>query len=649
MIADAVPAVTQVVFAICFCTGVSTFIPNLVETAKDMSVFVSHLLIPSLTFYNIATPLSVELLKKCSVLILFAALIVVLGVLIAQLASFFLFRVKNTGIPRDLQRSVHFKLLRRRGRRESDDGVSGKSTHILNIVVNGEREELPIEPRDVLERLEPPEEEYENEPFYCCAMTLALCVQNAVTIPLSLLQALAETLPWIDLEAGTAYIFMYSIVTICVVWGVGPVLVRRAKKTTDKRRIIRELMEQQRRLQNCHEATTQTEVSCTTSRLASPTFPMLSDPPANVDGSSGEARAGGPVHRSGVAPESSTSDRGAARYSIGEVNQSHDAARCPIVLLTTTPSTCQIFGCDLVETGQIRVISRSQFAREEAEANAGVSCLGSSMAWLKRTVVQLLRTPSFTSVILGVFVGIISPLKGLFVGGNLSPVMDILSALAKGSIPCSLFLLAANFMNPKATVPAPKPVRMRDAEQNTDFPLDDITVNRSFAETYYRERQDITFDIHASFTPAHLSQPGTGSAAGGRADFAPFATSTPATDPRKGFLTTLYDMFSLNGINKNFMFGVIVLRLIVMPAVGYGLVLAVLYISPSMLGGGSSQNVLLLVLLGQLASPSAINCNILFVAERYMPHVWAKMLFFQYVCCIVTLTGWYGLSIYIVR
>nr|CCC92316.1 putative transporter [Trypanosoma congolense IL3000] len=646
MISDAVLAVVQVVFTICLCASMSRSIPNAPKVARDISTLVSHLFLPSLTFYNVVISFSDELLAQCSVLFLFALLVVGLGVTLAKVTSPFLFKVNNTGVPKDLQSSIRLVL----SNPNADEGTENDQesvAHVLSVVVSGDIEARRVEAREVLTYLSPPEEEYEKQPFYCCALLLALCVQNAVTIPLSLLQALSETLTWVDLETGTAYVFMYSIIVTCVLWGVGPVLVKKAKGETDRRHTIRKLLELQTKLQGCREAATQTEVDCRTSRLASPSLPpgMLSQRPAAAEGAVDETLAGTEEARAAAVNNSNEDSMGRAEGGTEWPNATLGGKN---IILSETPSVCHTFACDLLHTGQIRVISIGEFIREENEAKANASRFLGAMVWLKKTLTQLLSTPSFTSVFLGVFVSFIPPIKNLFVGGVLFPVLEVIYILSKGSIPCSLFLLGSNFMNNNAAVLTPRIVRLRDAEQNTEFPLDDISADQETMERYNDDHEHITFDAHSSFTPSHLlngnteMHPSDASMAS--------ASAVPASSARtsgEGFRNTLKNMFSLQGVRRSFMIGVIILRLLVMPALGYTAFFALRYLLPGLFNGGKSHDVLLLVLLGQLASPSAINCNILFTSEQYMPHVWAKMLLYQYVCCIVTLAVWYSLSIHL--
>ncbi|EKF26040.1 hypothetical protein MOQ_010283 [Trypanosoma cruzi marinkellei] len=509
-------AATKVVVAVCIGAFASQRIPNASVTVRDFTFVIANILLPCLTFYNIASSVNAELLIRCSVLFLFSLFVIGSGLLCGTAASKLMFRVSCSGIPHGLRHSLRYTLIYqdaegrqvKRAARQRRQSTSLKP--VVCVLVSGALEKQQVEPEEVLPLLEPPGVEYEEQPFYQYASLIACSLQNTVTLPLSLLQALAESLAWIDLAAGTSFIFIYSLSTTASMWSFGPALVGRAQKETNKRRKIRELLELHNKLKGCCDVATQTEVNEETSLLASPVG--LNAPPF-LNGKQSKAKflstirevvSKATVHEEEGEENASEMKPVATTHSTGEQTDIPPGAWrwC----LAPTPATVETFHYNWKERGLIRVMYARDFEDEAEAERRNRNMFFSFLLALKNICMRLLKTVAFTSLIAGLVVGLIPPLRWLLFEGPLSMLTDSIALVAQGSIPSSLLLLGANLMGTtNLTVPTPE-VRFREAEQNTEFPLDDASADPKDMDDYNERHEVIEFDEHASFTLMSLQQ-----------------------------------------------------------------------------------------------------------------------------------------------
>ncbi|KAG8347090.1 hypothetical protein TRVL_02082 [Trypanosoma vivax] len=355
MILSSLTAVLQVVLAVCICSIASQKIPSITAVTRDLSFLISHLLLPCLTFYNVAESLNIELLLQCSVLVVFSVVFALIGMVLGSVASALLFRTKNTGIPPKLQRNVRFELLNRVANASDPvncGAIDDCKEFVLYVVVRGPVIADGFDARELVSSLRVPDEEYEKEPLYSCATILAMSVQNAITAPLSLIQAISMSMDWVDMGKSTSYIFMYSIVVTVVLWGVGPLLVSKAKRETERRHATRLIMEKQMRLQKYRDVTTQTEVRGAASHLVSGGGSACTPQPPS-------SRAWERVEVSATRNDSKA-PAAAAQPSIckGLDSITHRQR----FSLAETGVTCQTFPCDLLETGDICVVDNRNFS-----------------------------------------------------------------------------------------------------------------------------------------------------------------------------------------------------------------------------------------------------------------------------------------------
>ncbi|RNF03404.1 putative transporter [Trypanosoma rangeli] len=651
-------AVAKVIVAVCIGAATSRQIPNASVTIRDFTFVIANILLPCLTFHNTASAVNVEVLIRCSVLFLFSLTAIGTGLLCGLVASKLMFRVSRTGIPKELQHSLRYLLTYRDAegnnvhlgaRHGSNRGHQTPLRPVVCVLVSGTLETQKVEPEELLPLLEPPGVEYEEQPFYHYAALIACGLQNSVTLPLSLLQTMAESLAWIDLALGTSYIFIYSLVVSISVWGLGPAFVDRGKKETGKRRMIRELLELHKKLQHCCDAATQTEVHETLSLLVFPGVMTVAPlPSSDWPGALQPSTAAESAARNNVAYEDGVDDE-AAVLTVVAARRSGEQADVPPRpgrwFLAATPATCETFRYNWRERDFVRVVYLSDFKDEvETERQKGNALVDFGRS-CKKVSLRLLQTLAFTSVVAGFIVAVTPPLRWLFFEGPLSMVMDSIGLVAQGSIPSSLLLLGTNLAGTSHTMTAAPEVRLREAEQNTAFPLADVSVDPTYAAAYNELHEAIEFDEHASFALKTLQQYEPVAVPMATAYEGPAAAT--ASVPSSGVLRSLRRACALHGVRKGFVFGITFIRLLVVPAVGFAMVLLTQKAFPSLFGEQRRNNVLLLVLLGELAAPSALNATILFNARQYMPGAWSKMLFFQYITCALTFMLWCTLALWV--
>ncbi|KEG12703.1 putative transporter [Trypanosoma grayi] len=683
MLGVTVLAVTKVIVAVCIGAFTSRKIPNASVTVRDFSFIIANVLLPCLTFYNTAVSVNAELLIHCSVLLVFALLLIGLGLLCGLLASKVLFRVRRTGIPHELRKSLRFTLLYSDASGMESSSSSSSRTRqwrkcgvvlqpVVCVVVSGALEQQRVEASEVLPLIEPPGVEYEEQPFYHYASMLACSLQNAVTLPLSLLQALAVSLPWIDLPTGTSYIFIYSVIVSAYFWSAGPMIVAHAKSETDKRRTIREVLEVHQKLQSRRDAATQTEVHRAVSLVTSPNvqtvrmlpLPSQAAPSLTRAETTGTTTSGEAAHLNGTPATLNIGDAdvdaAAAALALRSTGKQTDfQPNLDYTVFAATSASCETFPYNWRERGLVRVMYERDFKDAAAAEKQDTNRLLDFLRGCKNVIVHLLQTLAFTSVVAGVVVGLVPPLRWLLLEGPLSMLMDSIALIAQGSVPASLLLLGSNLVGTSSLHDTVPEVHLREAEQNTELPLNDEGVDPSEVAAYNAQHAEIEFDEHASFTLANLQRdyaemvaaafsrgPTATSAEAMREGGAEAVRKVPSST-NEGVMNYLHSIFSLHGIRKSFVFGILFIRLLFLPAVGFTLVLTLRSVMPVLFGGDQKQNVLVLVLLGELAAPTAINCTLLFNTQHYMPGVWAKMLFFQYIACTLSFVLWCTISLYI--
>ncbi|ESL08611.1 hypothetical protein TRSC58_03683 [Trypanosoma rangeli SC58] len=652
-------AVAKVIVAVCIGAVTSRQIPNASVTIRDFTFVIANILLPCLTFHNTASAVNVEVLISCSVLFIFSLTAIGTGLLCGLVASKLMFRVSRTGIPKELRHSLRYVLTYRdaegndvhMGARYGSDGDRRTLLKpVVCVLVSGILEAQKVEPEELLPLLEPPGVEYEEQPFYHYAALIACGLQNSVTLPLSLLQTLAESLAWIDLALGTSYIFIYSLVVSTSVWGLGPAFVDRGKKETGKRRMIRELLELHKKLQRCCDVATQTELHETLSLLTFPGVMTVAPlPSSDWTGAVPPPTAVESAARNNVAHEKDGANDEAAVLAVVAARRSGEQADVPPApgrwVLAATPATCETFRYNWRERDLVRVVYSSDFKDEvEAERRRSNTLVDFGRS-CKKVGLRLLKTLAFTSVVAGFIVAVTPPLRWVFFEGPLSMVMDSIGLVAQGSIPSSLLLLGTNLVGTSHTMTVAPEVRLREAEQNTPFPLDDVSVDPVYAAAFNELHEAIEFDEHASFALKTLQQYDPVAVPMAVPYEGPAAATKSASS--SGAVRALRRACALHGVRKGFVFGITFIRLLVVPAVGFTMVLLTQNAFPSLFGDQRGNNVLLFVLLCELAAPTALNATILFNARQYMPGAWSKMLFFQYITCTLTFMLWCTLAIWV--
>ncbi|EPY15733.1 hypothetical protein STCU_11806 [Strigomonas culicis] len=132
------------------------------------------------------------------------------------------------------------------------------------------------------------------------------------------------------------------------------------------------------------------------------------------------------------------------------------------------------------------------------------------------------------------------------------------------------------------------------------------------------------------------------------------AVKQPAVDlgeaekKASGWMDGVMGALSTAGINKRFIWGIIVVRLLVTPCISFIVLVLFTKSFPKLFstdGSGALDKTLILVLFTEIAAPSAINSALLFNQRNFMTYAWAKMLFFQYILCAITMVMWTSMGL----
>jgi predicted permease len=592
--------------------------------------------------------------------------------------------------------------------------VKEKKTPVPYVVVvlSEHLREVGVDGSDIVPALDVPDKSLESSAGYVWAMWVGCSTQNGVTLPISLLTNIASSVAFIDFAQAAAYIFVFAISYMLYLWAAGPAFVEQGEKASRKQRLIRELIAKHKRMTGRCDATTQT--------LSFPVNHVL-----EYDAEESEGRAIEDVVAEAPAREEDNPLSGAGRESGFQSSRSahrgkststsaadddddSNSVSCSISTASFSSTSAQtdsnaLSGRDTRYTSAAVAISvpdapsvmspktacRYAFTMATAEQlpydwqRAGfirVKYEHDMKALKKRTfsekmwsfgraawglVRELMVNPPFLSVVAGIVVGVITPVRNLFFdGGVLEMVMDAITLIGQGSIPASLLLLGANLVGSatgEGAVADSEDTRLRHAEQNTENKLRDeewglLGEDRHFATWYEAEHESVEYDLHNSFSLETLRQLGQGPTAyvaqsSGEGSGAPRMPPPQLQDEderktRNALLAGAQKTLSLQGISKRFVWGVIGIRLILAPAFSFVALIFMINTMPFLFGGrGTYDKTLIMVLLVELASPTAINSTLIFNARQFMTFPWAKMLFFQYILCTVTMVMWASMGL----
>ncbi|KPA77889.1 hypothetical protein ABB37_06678 [Leptomonas pyrrhocoris] len=711
-------AVSKVIVSVLIGVITTSSIPNSKSTLRDFGFLISAVLLTSLTLSNVAQSVNLELLVRCSILILFSTLMITWGLMWGVACGAVLFRLNPnlSGIPAELRGDVRLHLLfgeedepaeSTQASPTSPYPPSGKSKEknkktrvpYVAVVLSEHLREVGVDGNDVVPSLDVPDKSLEDTAGYIWAMWVGCSTQNGVTLPISLMTNIASAVEFIDFAQAAAYIFVFAISYMLYLWSAGPAFVEQGEKAAKKQRLIRELITKHKRMSARCDATTQTlsfpvdhvlqyDAAAERSHAGAPAREegdrlsgtqrsprsnggtSTTPAPGNVD----EGGSGNKFSRSSSARSFSASAQTEVNMTDTQDTRCTSAAvaismpDAPSAMSPTTAghyaftmATAEQIPYDWRSAGLVRVKYESDMkAMKKKTLSEKLTNFGHAAWGLVR---KLMVNPPFLSVVIGIVVGVVTPVRNLFFdGGALEMVMDAIRLIGQGSIPSSLLLLGANLVGSAtdAGAAAEEGVRMRHAEQNTEYPLHAeewalLGEDRGHAAWYDNEHESIEYDLHNSFSLQTLRQLGQGptayvaqaSGSGAAAPIVPMEEETEDNKPpRNAFLAGVEKTLSLRGISKSFVWGVIGLRLIVAPAFSFAVLVFLINTMPFLFGGrGTYDKTLIMVLMVELASPTAINSTLIFNARQFMTFPWAKMLFFQYILCTVTMVMWASLGL----
>jgi len=650
-------AVAKVIVAVLVGAITCASIPNVSSTLRDFSFLISNVLLPCLTIANTTKSVDVEVLMQCSILVIFALLLIAIGLGSGLILPALIFRVPSRayGVPDELAKDVRL-LLRHDPASPSPsppppppttaDATPTKaevhrtrhqgSPYVL-VVLSERLRGLGVTGRDVVPLLEAPSRVVEEYPGYFWGTVVACSIQNTVTLPLSLLQNLSLSLDWIDFSRGSAYIFVFSVVCTLYLWAFGPNMVERAQSDSIKRRRIREIMERHRTHLLRSDAATQTAVLGTCS-------PLMTIAQLEAFPSSSHSSTMTPHHIKASSASSSTS----ALVIVVDREEAGAQTDAPLSSTyrgvgTAVEASVERVDYDWSASRSIRVVYE-----RDLKTHGGPSRLAKIMRSSRRMGWRLLTNVPFMSIVISVIIGIIPPLRGLFFGGPLEMIMDAITLISQGTIPSALLLLGANLVgSTKATAAAGTiVVQTRECPQNTHFPLsaEDLELlgeDGSYADWYNEVHEALDdVDLHQTTCLQEIIQEGPAGS------LVSASAGSEAEKTTKSMAARVTQALSLAGVNKRFVWTALASRLLIIPLCSFVILVTIRRVMPFFFLGEESENrTLLLVLFMELGAPSAINSTLLFTARDFMTYPWAKMLFFQYICCILTVVLWTSLGL----
>eukprot|EP00796_Vickermania_ingenoplastis_P006989 gene6989-4953_t len=298
---------------------------------------------------------------------------------------------------------------------------------------------------------------------------------------------------------------------------------------------------------------------------------------------------------------------------------------------------------------------------------------------------QLLKNPPFMSIIIGMVIGLVPVLHDAFFdGGPLEMLMDATALVGQGNIPCALMMLGASLAGTgglsaggeSEAADVTNPLRaagcrlqrsgerqMRHAGTSTTEDEAERKSTKGHAEVdpataaamaLLKEPSTFTVSwrydaegrlVHVRDAHTIHLLPGSTVAGGGGGAA---AAETVASDTAKSSsaVQSVMAMASLKGISQLYVFGVIAIRLLLIPFISYLMVVAMVESMPFLFGGrGNEDLTMILILFIELAVPTAINSTIMFAQQDFMMYHWAKMLFLQYVLTIPSMVLWTWLGL----
>ncbi|CAD2220096.1 hypothetical protein AGDE_13678 [Angomonas deanei] len=125
------------------------------------------------------------------------------------------------GVPPELLNDVRLELMCTDDVVVRGDQPEHKGTYYVCVVLGERLESLGLTGSDVVPQLTVPGVEVERFPQYFWGSIVALSILNTIILPLSVFQNLVEWVDWVDLEEGTAYIFVFSMATLFISGALG--------------------------------------------------------------------------------------------------------------------------------------------------------------------------------------------------------------------------------------------------------------------------------------------------------------------------------------------------------------------------------------------------------------------------------------------
>ena len=595
--------ISQVLVAVVVGAVGSSSVPFSKKTFRDFSYLVSNGGFGCLLFSHMATSLSADVLRRSSVLLVFASLGIFIGYISATIfgVAFFQPSQVDRGAPHpDAEVFVEFP-----------NGPQGAARVVIQYAVDDSKPHANLSDQELLSILRAPLCRYEECVGYQTLAKTSCCLQNATVLPLSLISRLGASpaLSWFSVEDATTYIFVYNVVVSTVFWSWGLQATIGGAVQFRELRAIRHAAER-----FVHLSSRRRSVAVST--------PLL----GNDDGV-GYSR---PYFED---YQNVKDDEG--RDAQGDLSSSPSSPPVVVRRVVKTYPEQQLSICQSLHLFATSSIHRQAIGR--AAVRVGKEAVG--------IAIQSLQSPPFAGTVFGMLIGVTPPLHRAI---ELEPLASAFSAIALAggcAVPGSLLLLGASLAGNSISFDM-EHVRLRHASQQTTpyecggVEGEDCQLSGSFswspADPSWKEveAEEAASDQLGNKLRRRRAEAGWRGSA----------------DQILGHLRSAWRymtfLMNLDGVSRPFVFGIAVVRLIVIPVICFAIAAALTASGTVGAIADPHHNTMLVVMLILCAAPTSITIVMMSNVHQFMVRPVAKMLFYQYFFTIPSSMLWLTVALW---
>eukprot|EP00744_Colponema_vietnamica_P020206 GILI01028687.1.p1 GENE.GILI01028687.1~~GILI01028687.1.p1 ORF type:complete len:596 (+),score=99.12 GILI01028687.1:50-1837(+) len=269
---------------------------------------------------------------------------------------------------------------------------------------------------------------------------------------------------------------------------------------------------------------------------------------------------------------------------------------------------------------------------------------GHSFDWekIKANVRPLINAP-LTAMAVGIVMGLIPFVRDFMLEGAGKIVFDVTILIGDGTVAASLFLLGCNLSSDFAIV-ASKATTFKHFSHGALLPeVGSDSDSEPVGSDSFAQAGDPV--LCKSFVKGHDPMLAI--------EIAEEVQKEDANKAKKkqdgSSKPSLAQLFSLKGISVKLVVVSIIARLVVIPAILFIITYALIKSQAIQTIADPCGNLMLLTLLVELFSPSAINTALIFNMEQYMVREYSKVLLYQYSCAVISLMAWLTLTVELVQ